>query len=130
MAKRGGFTLIEMLVAVVILVVIATGVARFASSFSKGMGSSSLRLVATGVADNRLQLIRADPRYTRLVSIYGSGAGADTTGFPEYPNMRRKTTVVRDQSGTPARDRTTVTVRVTDPAMKDTVAVTAIIASP
>ncbi len=130
MAKRGGFTLIEMLVAVVILVVIATGVARFASGFSKGMGNSSLRLVATGVADNRLQLIRADPRYTRLVSIYGIGAGADTTGFPEYPNMHRKTTVVRDQSGTPARDRTTVTVRVTDPGMKDTVAVTAIIASP
>ncbi len=130
MGKRGGFTIIEMLVAVVILVVIATGVARFASNFSKGMGNSSLRLVATGVADNRLQLIRADPRYTRLTTLYGSGAGADTTGFAGYPRMHRKTTVVRDQSGSPARDRTTVTVRVTDPAMSDTVSVTAIIASP
>jgi prepilin-type N-terminal cleavage/methylation domain-containing protein len=130
MAKRSGFTLIEMLIAVVILVIIATGVARFASNFSHGMGNSSLRLVAAGVANDRLQLVRADPRYTRLVTIYGTGAGADTTGFSGYPRMRRTTTVVRDQSGTPARDRTTVTVRVTDPAMSDTVSVTAIIASP
>ena len=55
-------------------------------------------------------------------------AGADTTGFPNYPRMRRRTTVVRDQSG--GRDRTTITVRVTDPALRDTVSVTALVASP
>ena len=130
MAIRRGFTIIEVLVAIVILAVLATGVARFSATFAKTLSSSSVRVVAAGVASDRLQLIRADPRYTALVSLYNAGAGADTTGFPDYPNMHRLTYVVRDQSGTPARDRTTVTVRVIDPGMSDTVAVTSVIASP
>ncbi len=127
---RTGFTLIELLIAIVILVVVATGVARFSANFSHAIGDSALRVVATGIAEQRLELIRADPRYTELVAVYGTGAGADTTGFPDYPRMHRTTTVVRDQSGSPARDRTTITVQVTDPAMKDTVAVTAVVAAP
>jgi hypothetical protein len=44
--------------------------------------------------------------------------------------MRRITTVVRDQTGTPARDRTTITIRVIDPSLPDTISVTTTIASP
>lgn len=130
MRHRDGFTLIEVLLAVVIMVIVATTVARFAGDFSKGMTKSSLRVVASGVAADRLELMRADPRYTRLGTIYGTGSGADTTGFPGYSLMRRITNVLRDQTGTPARDRTTITVRVIDPGLTDTVAVTAVIASP
>jgi prepilin-type N-terminal cleavage/methylation domain-containing protein len=125
---RRGFTLIELLLAIVILVIVATTFARFAGDFTRSIGNSSIRTIAIGVATGRLELVRADPRYSRLVSLYNSGAGADTTGFPNYPRMRRKTTVVRDQSGD--RDRTTITVRVWDPAFSDTIAVTAIVASP
>lgn len=127
MRRQKGFTLVELLVTVVILTVVATGFARFAGSFARTMGDSTIKLVASGVATSRLELVRADPRYDRLNTLYGSGAGADTLGFPDYPRMRRRTQVVRDQSG--GRDRTTVTVRVTDPALRDTVAVTAVIAS-
>ncbi|MEP6590358.1 MAG: prepilin-type N-terminal cleavage/methylation domain-containing protein [Gemmatimonadota bacterium] len=128
--RRRGFTLMEVMLAIVILVVVATTTARFASEFSRAMAKSSVRVIASGVAADRLELIRADPRYPRLVSIYGSGAGADTTAFPGYAQMRRITNIVRDQSGTPARDRTTVTVRIIEPTLKDTVAVTTVIASP
>jgi prepilin-type N-terminal cleavage/methylation domain-containing protein len=130
MPTRRGFTIIEILVAVVMLAVLATGVARFAGLFAKTISSSSTRVVAAGVANERLQLIRADPRYTSLVSLYYAGAGADTTGFPGYPRMHRLTYVVRDQSGSPARDRTTITVKVIDPGMSDTVAVTSVVALP
>lgn len=128
-ATRRGFTLVELLLTVVILTIVATSFAKFAATFSRTMGDSAIRLTASAVATGRLELVRADPRYTRLLSLYGGGAaGADTTGFPDFPRMRRTTTVVRDQSGN--RDRTTVTVRVTDPALTDTVSVTAVIASP
>ena len=130
MRKQAGFTLIEVMIAMVILVLIASSVARFSATFSKAMTNSSVRVVAAGVAADRLELLRADPRYTSLVSLYGSGAGADTTGFPGYPSMHRTTRVSRDQTGTPARDFTTVTVRVMDPGLKDTVALTAVIARP
>lgn len=127
--RRAGFTLIELLIAIVVVVIVATSFARFAAQYSRSMGDSSLRLVATGVATGRLELVRADPRYARLIALYGSStAGGDTTGFPDYPRMRRTTTLVRDQSGN--RDFTTVTVKVWDPALIDTVAVTAVVASP
>ena len=130
MRKQAGFTLIEVMIAMVILVIVASSVARFSATFSKAMTNSSIRVVAAGVASDRLELVRADPRYATLATLYGSGAGADTTGFPGYPNMRRTTRLARDQTGTPARDFYTVTVRVFDPGLKDTVAVTAVIASP
>lgn len=125
---RRGFTVIEVLIAIVVLAVLAVGMARFAATFTHTVSNSSVRVVAAGVADDRLQLVRADPRYTTLVTLYNTGAGADTTGFQDYASMRRLTTVVRDQAG--GRDRTTVTVRVTDPSMSDTVKVTSVIASP
>ncbi len=130
MSTKRGFTLVEVLMAIVILTIIAVGIARFAGLFSKAMTKSSVRIVASGVASDRLELVRADPRYTSLVTLYGSGAGADTTGFPGFPQMHRLTNLSRDQSGSPARDRTTVTVRVIDPGLKDTIAVTTIIARP
>ncbi|MGH7593548.1 MAG: type IV pilus modification PilV family protein [Gemmatimonadales bacterium] len=130
MTNRRGFTLIEILVAIVILTILALGVARFSALFGRALGNSSVRVVAAGVASDRLQLIRADPRYAGLVGQYNVGAGADTTGFQDYPRMRRITYLVRDRSGVPARDRTTVTVQVIDPSMPDTVSITSVIASP
>jgi prepilin-type N-terminal cleavage/methylation domain-containing protein len=134
MQTRRGFTLVEMLLAVVILTIVATSVARFAATFSRSMGDAAVRVMATAAATDRLELIRADPRYARLNTLYGSGtAGGDTTGFPGFPEMRRTTTIIRDTSGTALsrRDRTVVTVRVVaPPAMQDTVALTVTIASP
>lgn len=134
MRTRRGFTLIEMLLAIVVLTIVATSMARFAGTFSRSMGDAAVRVIATAAATDRLELIRADPRYTQLNTLYGiSAAGGDTTGFPGYSTMRRTTTIVRDTSGTASsrRDRTTVTVQVVaPPAMRDTVALTVTIASP
>jgi prepilin-type N-terminal cleavage/methylation domain-containing protein len=129
MQNEKGFTLVEVLLAMIILTVVLVSSARFAVDFSRSMGDASMRVIAMGVATDRLELVRADPRYDRLRTLYGTGAGADTTGFPGYTTMRRLTTVVRDT--TAGRDRTTVTVRVTaPPTFRDTVAVTAVIARP
>ncbi len=122
-----GFTIIEMIAAVVLLVITITSTARFAAEFSREMGSSSVRMIATGVATGQLELVRADPRYAQLVTLYN---GNSVTGFPGYANMQRTTRVVRDQSGSPARDRTTITVRVTDPALRDTIKVSVVVAAP
>lgn len=129
--NRRGFTLIETMIAVVIMTIIAIGLGRFMGTFLHAESASGIRLVATSVATERLELVRADPRYTQLIALYGSGGGADTTGFPGYPTMRRRTIIIRDQSGAPARDFTTITVRVTHPALtQDTVSVTATVAAP
>jgi prepilin-type N-terminal cleavage/methylation domain-containing protein len=120
MNKRG-MSLIEIMIAMVMLVIIVTTFGRYMASFQSGTTKSTAITVAASVAKERLELVRADPRYFTLTTLYGAGSGSDTTGFPGYSTMRRLTITTRDQTGTPARDRTTVTVQVTWPGMKDTV---------
>lgn len=128
--RRDGFTLVEMLIAMVVLTIVLAGLGRFMGAFQHDTTRARIRLVATAVAHERLELVRADPRYDQLRATYQLGAGGDTTGFPGFPQMRRRTLVVRDQSGTPPRDLTTVTVVVTHPATADTVALTSVVARP
>lgn len=119
--NRRGISLIETMIAMTILVIIVTTFGRYMAMFQQGTTRATALTVASAVAKERLELIRADPRYTTLITLYDTGAGADTIGFPGYATMRRMTTMQRDQTGTPARDRTTITIRVTWPGMNDTV---------
>ena len=130
MLNRRGMTLIETLIAMAMLVIIVTTFGRYIGGFRQGTTKATALTVAAAIAKERLELIRADPRYFTLTTLYGAGAGSDTTGFPGYAGMRRVTTMVRDQSGTPARDRTTITVRVTWPGMTDTVRLSTVRARP
>lgn len=128
--NRRGISLMETMIAMVMLVIIVSTFGRYMAQFQQGTTRATAVTVAAAVAKERLELVRADPRYGTLTTLYGSGTGADTTGFPGYATMRRLTTLTRDQSGTPARDRTTVTVRVTWPGMPDTVRLTTVKARP
>ena len=128
--NRRGFSLVEAMIALTMLVIIVLTFGRFMAMFQQTTTRATALTVAASVAKDRIELIRGDPRYTTLIALYGTGAGADTTSFPGYTTMRRLTTMVRDQSGTPARDRTTVTVRVTWPGMRDTVRLSTVRARP
>ena len=114
-------SLIELLIAISMLVIVVTTFARYMAQFQQGTTRAAAMTVAAGVAKERLELVRADPRYFTITTLYGAGAGADSSGFAGYTTMRRVTTMVRDQTGAPARDRTTITVRVTWPGMPDTI---------
>ena len=130
-AKARGFTLIEVMIAIVILTVVLAGLGRFVAVFMHGVRTTTARTMATEVARARMQMVASDPRYTTLVSNFGTGPAADTTGFPGFPGMRRRTYVTRDQTGSPARDLTTITVRVTDPTLPaDTISLTNMVARP
>ena len=123
-------SLVEVMIAVVILVIMVMTFGRYMGSFLKANNTAGSVTTATAIGRERLELVRADPRYTTLTTRYGSGPSADTTGFAGYPSMRRRTTVIRDQSGTPARDITKVTVIVTMPGQTDTVRLTTTLARP
>lgn len=130
MGNRRGMTLLEVLIAMAMLVIIVTTFGRYMGTFRQGTTRATAMMVASAVAKERLELIRADPRYFTLTTLYGAGSGSDTTGFPGYTTMRRLTTMARDQTGSPARDRTTVTVRVTWPGMPDTIRLSTVRARP
>jgi len=130
--NRKGFTLIEVLIAVTLLSIAVMSLGKFMATYQNATSKATVLSTMTTIAKERIELIRGDPRYTTLNTRYGSGASADTTGFPGYSIIRRRTYVSRDQTGSPARDRTTVTVHVftTTSIVKDTVKLTAVIARP
>lgn len=130
--NRQGFTLIEVLIAVVLLSLAVVSLGQFMGKYQRATANATLLSTMTTIAKERLELVRGDVRYTTLSSRYGAGASSDTTGFPGYSTIRRQTFVSRDQTGAPPRDRTTVTVRVftTNYLIKDTVNLTAVIARP
>jgi prepilin-type N-terminal cleavage/methylation domain-containing protein len=130
--NRKGFTLIEVLIAVVLLSLAVISLGQFMAKYQNATAKATLLSTMTNIAKERIELIRGDPRYTTLVTRYGTGSSADTTGFPGYSMVQRRTFLNRDLTGVPARDRTTVTVRVftTTAIIKDTVSLTAVIARP
>lgn len=127
MKNRRGFTLIEVLIAMIILTIVSVGVAKFVATFLHTVGTTTTKTVATAVAQEYVETIRADPSYTTLVATYN---GNNVTGFPGYASMNRVTRVVRTTGNAPPRDYTTITVTVSEPTMGTPINVTIVIAAP
>jgi prepilin-type N-terminal cleavage/methylation domain-containing protein len=104
-ARRTGFTLIETMVALVILSVIALGVNLGTARFTRTIADSTLRTRAQALADAQVAMARSWPTYTTLGTITGAGYNTGITG------LTRSTTVVMDTTGGRNSARVTVTVR-------------------
>jgi prepilin-type N-terminal cleavage/methylation domain-containing protein len=124
--ERRGFTLIEVMLAVVLLSIVLVSVARYTGQFLHTVSISTVRTVAADVARERIGLVDMDPSYTTLAATW---AGTET-GFPGYPGMTRVTTVSRVTGANPPRDYTNVTVRETEPTMGPAIDVTTVVAQP
>ncbi len=124
--QRRGFTLVEMLLAIVILAIILASVARYTGQYLHTVTVSTTRTAAAEVARERIGLVDMDPSYTTLSATWTG----TQTGFPGYPGMTRTTSVSRVTGVAPRRDYTIVTVRVTEPTMGAPIDVTTVVASP
>jgi prepilin-type N-terminal cleavage/methylation domain-containing protein len=124
--RRLGFTLIELMLAIAILTIVLTGVARYTAQFMHAVSTSTTRTTAAQVATERIELVKTDPSYLSLASVWDESH----TGFPGYPNMTRTTTVSRITGTAPQRDYTVVTVRVTEPTLSAPVNVTTVVGRP
>lgn len=128
--NRRGFTLIEVIVALVILTIVAMSLGRFVANFSHAVSTSTVRTVAVAVAQEQVDsiLAAATPNvYPSLATLFD---GNGSTGFPGYPAMTRSTRVVRRTASTPRQDYTVITVTVTEPTMGNPVSLTNAIAAP
>jgi prepilin-type N-terminal cleavage/methylation domain-containing protein len=123
---RRGFTLIELMLALVLLTIVLVSLAQHTGIFLHSVATSTARTTAAEVARERIGLVSMDPSYTTL----GATWSGIQTGFPGFPRMSRITTVQRVTSVTPTRDYTIVTVRVSEPTMGVPVDVTTVVAQP
>lgn len=80
MHRTRGFTLIEVLIALIILGVALAAAARAASIATVGAEESKLRTLATWVAQNRIALLTA----TRSFPSSGTATGTSTIGGIDF----------------------------------------------
>jgi prepilin-type N-terminal cleavage/methylation domain-containing protein len=110
MRDTRGFTLIEVIIAMVILMSVIAAMATATGGFVRSVAEDDRRAAAVQLADDRLQLIQIDPNYT------GFGAYAATeNNFPSLPGFTRTTSVTRVTANN--EDYTTITVVVNGPGL-------------
>lgn len=123
--RRAGFTLVEVLIAMVILGIVLLGAqAALTDRLARDVGQQDKRTVAIQLAMNRLQAVQLDPVYNALSTTYGG-----TESEPDnLPGFRRVTTVRRMLQD--SADFTMVTVRVEHPGLPEPVSRTLTIGAP
>ncbi|HEX6924212.1 MAG TPA: prepilin-type N-terminal cleavage/methylation domain-containing protein [Longimicrobiaceae bacterium] len=121
MSSRGGFTLIEVLVAMVLLGFAVLGLqAAITDRFVRDVGHEDFRATALQLAADRLTEVQSDPQYTLIPARY-DGVEDSVPGFPRY----RRSTDVRVANG-----YTVITVSVVTPTWADTVRQTVVVGAP
>jgi prepilin-type N-terminal cleavage/methylation domain-containing protein len=103
--RRDGFTLIETMVALVIISVIALGVNLGTAKFTRTIADSNLRTRAQALADAQISMVRSWPTYSTLSALSGAQYNQGVTG------LTRQTVVASDTTGGRNVARVTVTVR-------------------
>lgn len=125
----GGFTLIEITIAIIILSVAVLGIGASTGRMVQPAAEAELEFQALQAAEDRLTLVGLDPRYPLLDSLYS----ATETDLPELDGLTRTTEVVRtrltmEEGG--VWDRTRVVVTVGGGALQAPVSRTLVLGAP
>lgn len=124
-AERG-FTLIEVMVALVILAVVLLGLGAATGTLVSRVSNSGRKEVALELAQDRLTRIQIDPVYDSLEARYASTG--DTV--PGHPGYTMSTDIVHWGGSGQAEDYKVVTVQVDAPGLAGPVARTGTVGAP
>jgi type IV pilus modification protein PilV len=128
MRTRDGFSLVEVMVALVMLTAMMLGATALAGRMIRTSTSANIQVTAGQLAEDRVDFVRLDPQYDSL-SVRYTGTENPVTGYPGYTRttaVTRTTTVTTN--GT--TDYITMTVRVTHQQLSTPVARTVVITTP
>jgi len=122
-------TLVEVILAIVILSGTMLGLGNFARKFQSANSGSTAKTLASDLATQRIQEVRSYRPYGSIVATYGSTSESFTTGV--YSGLTRTTTATRCSGCTSAttNDYITVTVSVTGTGLSAAVTKTVVIAA-
>lgn len=123
---REGFTLVEVIVALVILSVAVLGLAASTSRLTTASSTAELRALSLMSVEDVLARVRLEPRYGSLDSLY---SGVET-GVLGITGMTRTTDVVHVVQTQPDLDYTEVAVTVDGPMLLQPVSRRIVIGAP
>lgn len=128
MRTRKGFSLIEVIVALVILAVAIMGSQALASTMIRTVTTSNAQAAAAQLVEDRIDRIRTDPAYDSLTQKYA----ATESPLPGWPTLQRVTVLTRtqDSTATGVTDYFTVTVTVSGTGLRAPVSRTVVVGSP
>jgi prepilin-type N-terminal cleavage/methylation domain-containing protein len=122
--SRKGFTLVEVLIALVMLSVVLLAAAGSTTRYLSLITKNRIKIQAAAVADAQIANVRVSPAYDSLSVRFDS----TRSGIP-FPGYSRVTRVVRTGAGTPS-DQTKIMVTVTGPELASPIVRYATIAAP
>ncbi|MFO7894348.1 MAG: prepilin-type N-terminal cleavage/methylation domain-containing protein [Longimicrobiales bacterium] len=125
---QAGFTIVEVLMALVLLSFMVMGFQAATGEIIHYAAQSDREAVAVQLVEDRLDLIRMDPEYTRLEDRYETEANELT----DYPGLTRTTNIVRtyQEQATGVLDYLKITVTVSGASLRGPVARTIVIGAP
>lgn len=126
MRAAKGFTLVEVMMALVILMVVLLGFAVSSGRLLHTVTTSDLQESAIQLARSRLEQVQLEPNYGALDSIYAK----TETGFPTLPGFTRVTTITRFGGLSQPIDYKRITVTITGPGLVAPVVRTTTVAAP
>lgn len=125
-ATRAGMTLIEIIVAMLILVGVILVLGNFSARFAQANGQARLVIAANRIAAQRLDTIQQMPTYASVDLLKEKGTKLTVDARP----FTRNTSILRVGGGVlDTMDYKLVTVTVTQAAMQKTVSKTTAIAA-
>jgi len=104
-SARGGFTLIEVAIAVTILGIVALGLMSASARLTRSVTDDRVRTIAIASADAQIALVRTWPTYGSLEATF-----AGTASNTPLPGLARVTTIVRTGGVGQTNDYKRVTV--------------------
>ncbi len=126
MRTKNGFTLIEVMIAMVIMSSVLLAMVAATSSLIHVVTVADRNSSALQLVDSRIERIQMDPGYASLDTAY---VGTETN-FPTLDGFIRTTTIVRFGGSGQAVDYKKVTVTVTGPGVPAPVSRTITLAAP
>jgi prepilin-type N-terminal cleavage/methylation domain-containing protein len=126
MRSEKGFTLVEVMMALVILSVVMLGLAAATGSMVVRVTESGRRTEAMQLAEDRVARIQIDPSYDDLASRYE----VVEDSIPGHPELVRETEIEHLGGPGAAMDHKIVTVRVTGSGLPSPVARTVAVGAP
>jgi prepilin-type N-terminal cleavage/methylation domain-containing protein len=122
-----GFTIVEVIVALVILSVAVLGLSGSAATLATRAADAELRARALHAVQDRIALVQIDPRYGTLEALYG-GTETDALGMSGFTLT---TTITHVQQATPtALDYKVVSVVLDGPQLGGAIARQIIVGAP
>ena len=126
MVAQRGFTLIEIMIALIILTVVILGLATATAQVVHVVALGDRNAAAIQLADSRVEAIQMDPDYNGLDTLYVEVE----TDFPTLPGYTRETRIARVGGLGQSDDYRKITVTVTGPGLSGPVSRTVTVAAP